>query len=809
MRKNALNVTFFLVIATGFTFLFLYADKRWIKRPEPKPPVPAVVSPAEVAAVKRAVAGNLATAVEDARLLAEEETKHQAQERQRDEKKAGIRGIAGIAASAGVAHRAVPPAPEQIRLIALGDSSFYNQVLLSTRGGGVQQVILPRFDAADRLGREVKEKGPNGAPTKSRIPFYLIPGVPNVRGQYLREEYVPPVLSAGLVADPLTLAEPSYTLFHYPKPDDKYPSPQLGEENWKVVVELKDRVVFETELGAPYFVKLRKTYTLGQKDYHLGFTLEIEALPGREKGKGQLRLQLSGPRGLPIEGEWYTTMYRAAIIGWRDAKGTPRRQYEDASTVSVRRGGEVISKGENIFKYMAIATQFFTSGVAIDDTLKGPEANPWAYVRATTEVGFDKKSDPVTPQFDDLTVRAAFDTLDLSPKDKITQSYLIYNGPSKVRLLGLMEGDRAVDGELVHRYQEGLGLQTITDFRSDTWLGRFASMIYWTDLVIAFTNIMHWLLASIHSVLPNWALSIVVLTVMVRLLLLIPSKKQTKMNMKMMEVQKKLAPQIEELKKKFPDNPHEFNRAKMQLMMANGVNPFAAMGGCLLLIAQMPVMMGLYYCLQESVFFRLESFLWVDNLAAPDMLFWWGEHIPFISTPDNLGSFLYLGPYFNALPLIAVALMIWQQNKMMPPPTDEQMAQQQRMMKIMMIMVAVMFYKVAAGLALYFIIGTTWGLIERRFIHKPDEKAGGDAGETADLTPKSGSPNGQPTSFGVVELPKPKGLLGRLREAVQKRMEEMQRQADEQSRRQIRNEKGGQPTNPSQERRDRKKKRRK
>ena len=134
------------------------------------------------------------------------------------------------------------------------------------------------------------------------------------------------------------------------------------------------------------------------------------------------------------------------------------------------------------------------------------------------------------------------------------------------------------------------------------------------------------------------------------------------------------------------------------------------------------------------------------------------------------------------------------------------------MMKIMMIMVAVMFYKVAAGLALYFIVGTAWGIIERRFIPKADDKPGDGAGEAAQPSPKAGSPNGHvTTSVGTVELPKSKGLLGRLREAVQKRMEEMQRQADEQSRRQIRNEKGGdgedQPRR-DRDRRDRKKKRR-
>jgi len=819
MRKNGLNIVLFLVFATGLTFLFLYADKHWIKRPEKPVPQQPVVEAEEMKKAVRAVAGLLATAVEDAKQQGEEEARREAEERARNRQKAPSWAVAGVAATIP-SPRPLPRQPgKPIRLIALGGDDYYNKVLLTTVGGGVQQVVLPRFDAADRLGREVREKDENGKPTKVAVPFYLIPGQPQTRGKFLREEYIRPTIREGEVDDrAILLTEPSYTVFHYRNPDDKYPDPKLGEEHWEVLWEKHPEegvheVAFEAKLGAPYFVKIRKTYSLAPKDYHIGLKIEIDALPGREKGKGQLRLQISGPRGLPIEGEWYTTMYRAAIIGWVDRKGTPRRQYEDAATVALRRGGEAVSKGDNLFKYMVVATQYFASGIAIDDTADDKETgrrNPWAYVRATTELPFDKKSDPSMPYFDDLTVRAATDVIDLGPGDPaVVHSYLIYNGPSKVGLLGLMEGDRAVDDSLVRRYQKSLGLQTITDFRSDTWLGRFANLIYWTDLVIGLTNLMHSLLASIHSLFPSWALSIVILTVVVRLLLLYPSKKQTQVNMKMMEVQKRLAPQIEELKKKHPDDPHAFNKAKMQLMMANGVNPFAAMGGCLLLLFQMPVMMGLYFCLQESVFFRLEPFLWVNNLAAPDMLFWWGEQIPYVSTPEDLGSFIYLGPFFNALPLLAVALMIWQQNKMMPPPTDEQMAQQQRMMKFMMIMVAVMFYKVAAGLALYFIIGTSWGLVERRFIPKAEEKPPDGAGEAAQPTPKTGSPNGHvTTSVGTVEIPKSKGLLGRLREAVQKRMEEMQRQADEQAKRQIRNEKSASSQDqPRRDRRDRKKRR--
>ena len=311
------------------------------------------------------------------------------------------------------------------------------------------------------------------------------------------------------------------------------------------------KVVFETELGEPYFLKFRKIYTLGPKDYHVGLRVEIEKLnvPGAAKGQGKTRLQITGPRGLPIEGEWYTSTYRVAVVGWWDKKGTPRRQYEDSASIGNKRGGEMVPRGDNQFKYMVVANQYFASGVCVNDRAKeeGAVENPWAYVRATTELPFDKEQNRNIPYFDDITVRAASETLDLAPGEKIAHSYVLYNGPAKVRLLALMRGERAVDPNLVNRYKDNLSLQTITDFRSDTWLGRFASFIYWTDLVIVFTNLMHWLLAIIHTIVPSWALCIVVLTVMVRLMLFYPSRKQTAMSMKMMEVQKRLQPQFDRL----------------------------------------------------------------------------------------------------------------------------------------------------------------------------------------------------------------------------------------------------------------------
>ncbi len=791
MRQNAPNIAVFVVLAAAATGLWWYADKNWIPKPDPAAKSDAP-QPASADAITAAAGGAVAHAPPK---LAPPPPK--------------------------VEPKAPPTTAEPPTLVTLGGAGFANQITLTTQGAGVQQVILPAFDEADRLGREVKEDG-------KAVPLHLIPGERRIRGEKLKEDFVVPHLPPGKVNDPelrQRLAEPAYTLFHYATADDKHPDPHLGTVNWKVVEERRPAdgphtVVFETDLGDPFFVKVRKTYTLAPKDYHVGLKLEISRTDTGGKAARPFRYQLSGPRGLPVEGEWYTSTTRTALVGY-DNRGRPRRQYEDAASINLKRGGEALhaGNGENQFRYIAVATPYFTSALAVDRAAD-PKANPWAYVRATSELPFvpppeelarieqeAKAGNPAAveamirlrpvvnrplPELDDITVRAVSEALSPEPGQPVVHTFIIYNGPSKVRLLNLLGGDSAVDSAVVDRYLNDFQLRTITDFQSPTPFGTFANAIYWTDVVITFTNLMHGGLWAIHKAIAwvpggSWGFSIIILTVLVRLLLFFPSRKQTAMNMKMVEVQKKLKPELDKLHEKYKDDFRTYNQEKTRLMLKHGMNPFSAMGGCLLLFAQMPIFMGLYFCLQESVFFRLQPFLWVENLAAPDMTVWWTENVPLISDPANRSgtwSFLYLGPYLNVLPLIAVGLMLYQQNKMMPEPTDEQMAAQQRMMKIMMGVMAVLFYKVAAGLSLYFIVSTGWGIIERQFIPKPkvniDDVGGGDGGDGG----KGGPP--QP--------PKPKGFLGRFKARLQARLEELQKQAAEQSSRQHRNAPpGGRP----------------
>ena len=96
-----------------------------------------------------------------------------------------------------------------------------------------------------------------------------------------------------------------------------------------------------------------------------------------------------------------------------------------------------------------------------------------------------------------------------------------------------------------------------------------------------------------------------------------------------------LAPELKKLKEKYKDDPQALTQAQMELYRKHGVNPLGHAAGCCCL--QMPIFLGLYYALQESIHFRLAPFsAGSTNLAAPDMLFWWGERIPLISRPDGL-----------------------------------------------------------------------------------------------------------------------------------------------------------------------------
>src|SRR6185436_12956965 len=165
--------------------------------------------------------------------------------------------------------------------------------------------------------------------------------------------------------------------------------------------------------------------------------------------------------------------------------------------------------------------------------------------------------------------------------------------------------------------------------------------------------------------------------------------------------------------------------------------------GCLPVFIQLPIFIGLYRCLSVDIDLRDASLIpglaWASNLAGPDKLFYWKDWVFTIIGDEADG---WLGPFFNVFPLITVSLFLVQQKMFTPPATDEQTRMQQQMMTYMTVFMGVMFYKVPAGLCIYFITSSLWGICERKLLPKPKPKEGGGGSAALTEAAKPTSPNG-------------------------------------------------------------------
>ena len=672
------------------------------------------------------------------------------------------------------------PATPGNKFVRLGakqrDSKFHLFVELDPRGAGVHSLWLNKYQAADSYGRPEW----SDADKKEPKPLELIPAALNAHS-------------------------PSFVTFGFDvnDPNDVQPLDTLGRVNWTVLSHESDEVdgrrresvSFQAETQG---VIVTKTYSLIEGEYHLGLEVKMRRNPSRDRkgadGNISFRYQMTGAHGLPVEGKWYTSTFRNALLARVDRNGV-LRDLQDLRQISSWGGGNSMQRDAgSALLYAGVANQFFALITVVDDqqnnrgflrqarpTLEttltkgtvvstaedgssfvlkplsnGPEqtfytsrGDPRLFIGRITgkriavlhhtasaperngeypEIATEIRGDDAVPSVweDDITVRVSSEPVELKGKDEVVHKYLLYNGPVKVSQLFPPPGlpskpleQGGVQPELLERYHDTLHLNTLTDYHSPGAMGEFASKIYWTELVIKCTNLMHVVLGYIHALIPSYGLCIIVLTVLVRGLMFPLSRKQALMSVRMQQ----LAPELKKLQEKYKDDRQALGMAQMDMYRKHGVNPF---GSCWVLLLQMPIFMGLYFALQESTHFRLAEFwpTWIPNLAAPDMLFNWGEHLWWISRVEDYGSLIYLGPYFNLLPVIAVALMIAQQKMMTPPPADEQQAMQQKMMKYMMIFFGLMFYKVAAGLCLYFIASSAWGFCERKLLPKKKPETG-------------------------------------------------------------------------------------
>ena len=251
----------------------------------------------------------------------------------------------------------------------------------------------------------------------------------------------------------------------------------------------------------------------------------------------------------------------------------------------------------------------------------------------------------------------------------IEDTYRFYIGPlSKPNLI---KYDKAEDNAFGI---SGMGLQQAP--RTSSWLG-------WLE------NILRFLLEQFYKLMPNWGVSIILLTVLVKALLYPFTHKSYESTSKMHAIQ----PKIKELQDRYKGDPQKLNAKTAELYKAEGVNP---MGGCLPMLFQFPIFIALYGLLNRYFPLRGATFIpgWITDLSAPEFI--WRE----FDKPINL--LIIDIPAIRILPILYLGGQLLMTKVTQQGSAGPQSGIQQKMLTVgMPIMFFFILYNMPSGLLLY------------------------------------------------------------------------------------------------------------
>jgi len=193
---------------------------------------------------------------------------------------------------------------------------------------------------------------------------------------------------------------------------------------------------------------------------------------------------------------------------------------------------------------------------------------------------------------------------------------------------------------------------------------------------------LFWLLQTVHNVVMNWGVAIILVTLLLKALFY-PLAQYSGKSMARMRT---LTPRIKALQENLKDDREKLGRSMMELYKTEKVNPLS---GCLPMVIQMPVFLAFYWVLLESVEMRQAPFMgWINDLSSRD-------------------------PFF-ILPLLN-GLAMWFQYKLNPPPPDPMQA---KVFQFMPLIFSGMFALFPAGLVLYWVTNTSLSILQQWNINR-------------------------------------------------------------------------------------------
>jgi YidC/Oxa1 family membrane protein insertase len=401
-------------------------------------------------------------------------------------------------------------------------------------------------------------------------------------------------------------------------------------------------------------VKLTKTFRAGEGPYELYTRVTVENT-AEDKRVHRLGVENTAWRTheetdshLGRQSPFVTEVLCAYNAGKLDRKSLSDFAPKDFEKPEFE-GGWFMQRGP--IDFAATANAYFAQAIV---PIEGPAAPACALQveeRWYREQFPDKTKDPNYGAM--YRSRLIYPPKELAPQESVTYEIAAYYGPKDRAYLAKALGGRHNLSEVIN-----LGMFTVV-----------------SKVIVMF-------LIKSHDIVGDWGISIIVLTICVRILLFPLTWKQIKSMVSM----RRLKPEIDEINRRFKDDPQQKQVATMEMYRKNGVNPF---GGCLPVFVQMPVWWALYTVIQTAVELYHTPFLWYRDLSAPD-------------------------PYF-ILPVVLGATSFIQQ-KLMPQQMD--MAQQKMMLYMMPALFTVMMLFLPAGLGIYMLTNSVLGIVQQQVVER-------------------------------------------------------------------------------------------
>ena len=262
-------------------------------------------------------------------------------------------------------------------------------------------------------------------------------------------------------------------------------------------------------------------------------------------------------------------------------------------------------------------------------------------------------------------------------------SYRFYVGPKVGRTL-----ERYNDPDDNALGLRGLELQEVEDSRF---------LFGWLEAILKF------LMELIYRVVPNFGVTIIILTILVKALLWPLTHKSYESTGKMQA----LNPKMQALREKYPDDPQKLNQAMAELYKKEGINP---LGGCLPMLLQFPFFIAMFGVFNNHFDLRGATFIpgWITDLSAPESILNFGNFtLPFLGWND-----------LRLLPILYVGSQLLSTKFMQSPSTGASSGQMKFMQYGMPIMFFFILYNMPSGLLVYWIFSNVLTVAQQYFINK-------------------------------------------------------------------------------------------